>query len=66
MDDMNNPEKSESTDEKIVRLLDKIVCEQVRTKDGLDRIRGHLVFYTVLAILGLIAWFISIIAAFSS
>ncbi len=50
-----------STDDKIVLLLDKLIREQRKTVSQaniisytLDRIRGHLVFYTVLGILSLV------------
>ena len=47
-----------STDDKIVLLLDKLIREQRitvslqnKTVSQLDRIRGHLVFYTLMMIL---------------
>ncbi len=40
-----------STDDKIVLLLDKLIREQRITASQLDRIRGHLVFYTLMMIL---------------
>ena len=43
-----------STDDKIVLLLDELITEQTKTVGVLDRIRGHLVFYTVLGILSLV------------
>jgi len=46
-----------STDDKIVLLLDKLIREQRNTVAVLHRIRGHLVFYTLMMILGSILWF---------
>ena len=50
-----------STDDKIVLLLDELIREQRKTvsqaniiSHALDRIRGHLVFYTVLMVLGVV------------
>ena len=47
-----------STDDKIVLLLDKLIREQRITASQLDRIRGHLVFYTLMMILGTIWGFL--------
>ena len=53
-----------STDDKIVLLLDELIREQRKTASqafiishALDRIRGHLVFYTIMIILGVILVF---------
>ena len=50
-----------STDDKIVLLLDELIREQRKTvsqaniiSHALDRIRGHLVFYTIMIILSLV------------
>ena len=50
-----------NTDDEIVLLLDELIREQRKTVSQaniisytLDRIRGHLVFYTVLGILSLV------------
>ena len=54
-------ESSPNTDDKIVSLLEELIREQRKTASqafiishALDRIRGHLVFYTVLGILSLV------------
>jgi len=46
-----------STDDKIVLLLDKLITEQRTTVGVLHRIRGHLVFFSVAIILGIILGF---------
>ena len=50
-------EKDLDTDEKIVLLLNKLITEQKNTIRDLHRIRGHLVFYSVAIILGIILGF---------
>ena len=59
-------ENSNNTDENIseeLRLLRNwlgdIVAEQRKTVASLNRIRNHLVFYTVMIILGIILWAIA-------
>ncbi len=58
-------ESSPNTDDKIVSLLEELIREQRKTASqafiishALDRIRGHLVFYTIMIILGFIFWFL--------
>ena len=54
-------ESSPNTDDKIVSLLEELIREQRKTASqafiishALDRIRGHLVFYTIVIILSLV------------
>ena len=50
-------ENSNNTDEKIVLLLEELIAEQKNTVASIKRHRGHLVFYTLMMILGSILWF---------
>ena len=48
---------SEDTNQLMRTLVGEIVAEQKETVRALHRIRGHLVFYTVVIILGVILGF---------
>jgi len=51
-------ESSPNTDDKIVSLLEELIAEQKETVVAIDQHRGHLRFYTLMIILGIILGFV--------
>jgi hypothetical protein len=56
---VTTPDTEQHIDEEIV-LLRKIVEGQTGTIDGLNRIRGHLIFYSTLLIISLVIYAVTL------